>query len=357
MKKTYAILLSMTLATSTLLASCGQETEDKKIVDVKAPEKKEEPKVLSHVGLKLLENNEKYRADKPVNDIKPSENRTIDYVVNADGKVLFDASFDYEYGTTIASQLMRLNKIIGEDVFVPAKTGGRTDLFIHSYKGKLFSKQLLDERSADYVSAPGTQLIPLAAPTDDGRIIIPEQLAMVGILPDKEKMRDKVPEDVFLAAAKLVGITVDIKDERNFETAKKEFYAAKKKHMADKTFSPGYLKGDKRLEVMKDEDNNLFNYIKYASPGFANFSDYDTARLIASRNKSLIASDTKVSALGRQMRASFDKFELYNKQQADRFLPSRIIDVKKEDDIQLNDQTLLGQTRSLQNIEQATGGE
>lgn len=203
----------------------------------------------------------KFSKDEPVSDKKAQDDFSKE-VINADGKVLFDSD-SYAVGTKARAYMLKLNRVLGENVFIQAKDGGRTDLLIQSDDTE-YPRVLSDakEGEEDKASIEGNKAVldlPLFVQTSNNRLIFAEELYNSG----KSDGGKELDELVQKAINQSVGIKSDISDK---ESVKQEFNAHRDKVLKDGTFSKGIRPDTKDKKYLKEDGNKAFEVAKVIVP-------------------------------------------------------------------------------------------
>ena len=203
----------------------------------------------------------KFSKDEPVNNKKAQDDFSKE-VINADGKVLFDSD-SYAVGTKARAYMLKLNRVLGENVFIQAKDGGRTDLLIQSDDTE-YPRVLSDakEGEEENVRIEGNKAVldlPLFVQTSNNRLIFAEELYASG----KSDGGKELDELVQKAINQSVGIKSDISDK---ESVKQEFNAHRDKVLKDGTFSKGIRPDTKDKKYLKEDGNKAFEVAKVIVP-------------------------------------------------------------------------------------------
>lgn len=203
----------------------------------------------------------KFTKDEPVSHKKAKDDFSKE-VINADGKVLFDSD-SYAVGTKARAYMLKLNRVLGENVFIQAKDGGRTDLLIQSDDTE-YPRVLSDakEGEEENVSIEGNEAVldlPLFVQTSNNRLIFAEELYNSG----KSDGGKELDELVQKAINQSVGIKSDISDK---ESVKQEFNAHRDKVLKDGTFSKGIRPDTKDKKYLKEDGNKAFEVAKVIVP-------------------------------------------------------------------------------------------
>lgn len=203
----------------------------------------------------------KFSKDEPVSNKKAQDDFSKE-VINADGKVLFDSD-SYAVGTKARAYMLKLNRVLGENVFIQAKDGGRTDLLIQSDDTE-YPRVLSDakEGEEENVSIEGNEAVldlPLFVQTSNNRLIFAEELYNSG----KSDGGKELDELVQKAINQSVGIKSDISDK---ESVKQEFNAHRDKVLKDGTFSKGIRPDTKDKKYLKEDGNKAFEVAKVIVP-------------------------------------------------------------------------------------------
>lgn len=203
----------------------------------------------------------KFSKDEPVSDKKAQDDFSKE-VINADGKVLFDSE-SYAVGRKARAYMLKLNRKLGENVFIQAKDGGRTDLLIQSDDTE-YPRVLSDAREGEEVHAivTGNKAVldlPLFVQTSNNRLIFAEELYNSG----KSDGGKELDELVQNAINQSVGIKSDISDK---ESVKQEFNAHRDKVLKDGTFSKGIRPDTKDKKYLKEDGNKAFEVAKVIVP-------------------------------------------------------------------------------------------
>lgn len=203
----------------------------------------------------------KFSKDEPVSDKKAQDDFSKE-VINADGKVLFDSE-SYAVGRKARAYMLKLNRKLGENVFIQAKDGGRTDLLIQSDDTE-YPRVLSDAKEGEEVHAivTGNKAVldlPLFVQTSNNRLIFAEELYNSG----KSDGGKELDELVQNAINQSVGIKSDISDK---ESVKQEFNAHRDKVLKDGTFSKGIRPDTKDKKYLKEDGNKAFEVAKVIVP-------------------------------------------------------------------------------------------
>lgn len=203
----------------------------------------------------------KFSKDEPVSHKKAKDDFSKE-VINADGKVLFDSD-SYAVGTKARTYMLKLNRVLGENVFIQAKDGRRTDLLIQSddteYPRVLSDAEEGEEENSIVEGNKAVLDLPLLVQTSNNRLIFAEELYNSG-KSDGGKELDKLVQK---AINESVGIKSDISDE---ESVKQEFNAHRDKVLKDGTFSKGIRSDTKDKKYLKDDGNKAFEVAKVIVP-------------------------------------------------------------------------------------------
>lgn len=203
----------------------------------------------------------KFSKDEPINDKKAQDDFSKE-VINADGRVLFDSD-SYAVGRKARAYMLKLNRVLGENVFIQAKDGGRTDLLIQSDDTE-YPRVLSDAKEGEEVHAivTGNKAVldlPLFVQTSNNRLIFAEELYNSG----KSDGGKELDELVQNAINQSVGIKSDISDK---ESVKQEFNAHRDKVLKDGTFSKGIRPDTKDKKYLKEDGNKAFEVAKVIAP-------------------------------------------------------------------------------------------
>lgn len=203
----------------------------------------------------------KFTKDEPVSDKKAQDDFSKE-VINADGRVLFDSD-SYAVGTKARAYMLKLNRVLGENVFIQAKDGGRTDLLIQSDDTE-YPRVLSDAKEGEEENTivDGNKAIldlPLFVQTSNNRLIFAEELYNSG----KSDGGKELDELVQKAINQSVGIKSDISDK---ESVKQEFNAHRDKVLKDGTFSKGIRLDTKDKKYLKEDGNKAFEVAKVIVP-------------------------------------------------------------------------------------------
>lgn len=203
----------------------------------------------------------KFSKDEPVSDKKAQDDFSKE-VINADGRVLFDSD-SYAVGTKARKYMLKLNRVLGENVFIQAKDGGRTDLLIQSddteYPRVLSDAKEGEEENARIEGNKAVLDLPLFVQTSNNRLIFAEELYNSG----KSDGGKELDELVQKAINQSVGIKSDISDK---ESVKQEFNAHRDKVLKDGTFSKGIRPDTKDKKYLKEDGNKAFEVAKVIVP-------------------------------------------------------------------------------------------
>lgn len=203
----------------------------------------------------------KFSKDEPVSDKKAQDDFSKE-VINADGKVLFDSE-SYAVGTKARAYMLKLNRVLGENVFIQAKDGGRTDLLIQSddteYPRVLSDAKEGEEENTIVDGNKAVFELPLFVQTSNNRLIFAEELYNSG----KSDGGKELDELVQKAINQSVGIKSDISDK---ESVKQEFNAHRDKVLKDGTFSKGIRPDTKDKKYLKEDGNKAFEVAKVIVP-------------------------------------------------------------------------------------------
>ena len=203
----------------------------------------------------------KFSKDEPVSDKKAQDDFSKE-VINADGRVLFDSDSQV-VGRKARAYMLKLNRVLDENVFIQAKDGVRTDLLIQSDDTE-YPSVLSDakEGEEENTMAKGNKAIldlPLFVQTSNNRLIFVEELYNSG-KSDGEKELDELVQK---AINQSVGIKSDISDK---ESVKQEFNAHRDKVLKDGTFSKGIRPDTKDKKYLKEDGNKAFEVAKVIVP-------------------------------------------------------------------------------------------
>lgn len=203
----------------------------------------------------------KFSKDEPVSDKKAQDDFSKE-VINADGKVLFDSE-SYAVGRKARAYMLKLNRKLGENVFIQAKDGGRTDLLIQSDDTE-YPRVLSDAKEGEevHVIVTGNKAVldlPLFVQTSNNRLIFAEELYNSG----KSDGGKELDELVQNAINQSIGIKSDISDK---ESVKQEFNAHRDKVLKDGTFSKGIRPDTKDKKYLKEDGNKAFEVAKVIVP-------------------------------------------------------------------------------------------
>lgn len=203
----------------------------------------------------------KFSKDEPVNDKKAKDDFSKE-VINADGKVLFDSDSQI-VGTKARAYMLKLNRTLGENVFIQAKDGGRTDLLIQSDDTE-YPSVLSDakEGEEENTMADGNKAVldlPLFVQTSNNRLIFAEELYNSGKSDGNRELNELVQK----AINQSVGIKSDISDK---ESVKQEFNDHRDKVLKDGTFSKGIRPDTKDKKYLKEDGNKAFEVAKVIVP-------------------------------------------------------------------------------------------
>lgn len=203
----------------------------------------------------------KFSKDEPVSDKKVQDDFSKE-VINADGKVLFDSE-SYAVGRKARAYMLKLNRKLGENVFIQAKDGGRTDLLIQSddtkYPRVLSDAKEGEEENTIVTGNKAVLDLPLFVQTSNNRLIFAEGLYNSG----KSDGGKELDELVQNAINQSVGIKSDISDK---ESVKQEFNAHRDKVLKDGTFSKGIRPDTKDKKYLKEDGNKAFEVAKVIVP-------------------------------------------------------------------------------------------
>lgn len=203
----------------------------------------------------------KFSKDEPVKDKKAKDDFSKE-VINADGKVLFDSDSQM-VGTRARAYMLKLNRVLGENVFIQAKDGGRTDLLIQSddtvYPSVLSDAKEGEEENSITEGNKAVLDLPLFVQTSNNRLIFAEELYNSGKGSDDKKLEKMVQK----AINESVGIKSDISDK---ESVKQEFNAHRDKVLKDGTFSKGIRPDTKDKKYLKEDGNKAFEVAKVVIP-------------------------------------------------------------------------------------------
>ena len=203
----------------------------------------------------------KFSKDEPVDDKKAKDDFSKE-VINADGKVLFDSD-SYVVGTKARAYMLKLNRALGENVFIQAKDGGRTDLLIQSddteYPSVLSDAKEGEEENSITDGNEAILDLPLFVQTSNNRLIFAEELYNSGKGSNDKELEKMVQK----AINESVGIKSDISDK---ESVKQEFNAHRDKVLKDGTFSKGIRPDTKDKKYLKEDGNKAFEVAKVIVP-------------------------------------------------------------------------------------------
>lgn len=203
----------------------------------------------------------KFSKDEPVSDKKAQDDFSKE-VINADGRVLFDSD-SYAVGRKTRAYMMKLNRTLGENVFIQAKDGGRTDLLIQSddteYPRVLSDAKEGEEENTIVDGNKAVFELPLFVQTSNNRLIFAEELYNSS----KSDGGKELDELVQKAINQSVGIKSDISDK---ESVKQEFNAHRDKVLKDGTFSKGIRPDTKDKKYLKEDGNKAFEVAKVIVP-------------------------------------------------------------------------------------------
>lgn len=203
----------------------------------------------------------KFTKDEPVSHKKAKDDFSKE-VINADGKVLFDSD-SYAVGTKARAYMLKLNRVLGENVFIQAKDGGRTDLLIQSddteYPRVLSDAKEGEEENTIVDGNKAVFELPLFVQTSNNRLIFAEELYNSS----KSDGGKELDELVQKAINQSVGIKSDISDK---ESVKQEFNAHRDKVLKDGTFSKGIRPDTKDKKYLKEDGNKAFEVAKVIVP-------------------------------------------------------------------------------------------
>ena len=203
---------------------------------------------------KLKDDLSKYRGDKPVSKTKVDKNKAnqSSLYLNADNKVLVGT--DSNSADEIKKSMLKWNSALGENVFLPAKENGRTDLLVQDDETKIpvniFAVKSLDDEVPDKYKQR-------VVSTHDHRIMI---------LDDAKKRYDEefnypLEDEINQKLGNAIGIEGDSQSIRNklsSETGrkelKKEFGNVKKSTLHNE----GLTSKDKETEKMNNPYNKTY---------------------------------------------------------------------------------------------------
>lgn len=207
----------------------------------------------------------KFTKDEPVSHKKAKDDFSKE-VINADGKVLYDSD-SYAVGTKARAYMLKLNRVLGENVFIQAKDGGRTDLLIQSdnteYPNAMIEQEDYEEKNAIYDGKKAIQDLPIFIQTSNNRLIYAEGLYTLG-KSDGEKEFDKKLER---AINQSVGIKSDTSDK---ESVRQEFKDHRDKVLKNGSFSNGIRPDTKDKQYLGEDSNKSFEVAKEVIPEIQN---------------------------------------------------------------------------------------
>lgn len=197
----------------------------------------------------------KYRDAKPVSNTKPKPDEASkqSLYLNTDNKVLVQT--DSNNSEAIKQSMMQWNSALGENVFLPAKENGRTDLLIQDDETKvpvnIFGVESLDD---DEVPDKYKERV---VPTQDHRIMILDNMKKRY----EEEFNYRLEDEINQKLGNAIGVEGDVKTMKNKlltddgrEELKKEFSLIKENSL----YNEGLTSKDKETDSMDDPYNKTY---------------------------------------------------------------------------------------------------
>lgn len=296
----------------------------------------------------------KFSKDEPVSDKKAQDDFSKE-VINADGKVLFDSDSyaAYAVGRKARTYMLKLNRVLGENVFIQAKDGGRTDLLIQSddteYPRVLSDAKEGEEENTIVDGNKAVFELPLFVQTSNNRLIFAEELYNSS----KSDGGKELDELVQNAINQSVGIKSDISDK---ESVKQEFNAHRDKVLKDGTFSKGIRPDTKDKKYLKEDGNKAFEVAKVIVPAIQkNTNDFKkmNAKIEDTALNETINS-AKTSDLKETVQAGKEVDDMFRTidKNTDSYVPIQEVDT--EDDVEdmtnENGKTVIGTNSELDEL-------
>lgn len=206
---------------------------------------------------------DKYRDKKTVSDAKtnPDLANEKQMVLNADNKVLVQT--DSNNPDLVKKAMIKWNNALGENVFLPAKAGGRTDLLIQDDETKvpvnIFKSDSMDE-DVD------SKYKDVVVNTNDHRIMIMTQLAQgASASGDTNDYETTVREGLEKALGKSIGIEYEdnvLRDKLTSDSGKEEvknrFQHSPSTQSEASLYNVGLTPKSKEAKYMGYKDNKTY---------------------------------------------------------------------------------------------------
>lgn len=197
---------------------------------------------------------DKYREAEPVSNAKANTDKATEQFVylNADNKVLIQT--DSNSSEKIKDSMMKWNSALEENVFLPAKENGRTDLLIQDDETKvpvnIYGGETLDDIVPDEYKER-------VVPTQDHRLMILDNMQQRY----EEEFNYRVEDEINQKLGNAIGIDGDVKSiksklssDSGREKLKEEFGAIKNESL----YNEGITSKDKETKEMDNPDNKTY---------------------------------------------------------------------------------------------------
>ncbi|MDK7284280.1 hypothetical protein [Staphylococcus pettenkoferi] len=214
---------------------------------------------------KLKADLDKYRGKTTVSDAKVDEKKANkeSIYLNADNKVL--VATDSNNAEEIKNSMLKWNSALGENVFLPAKENGRTDLLIQDDETKvpvnIFGGESLDDEVPDKYKER-------VVPTQDHRMMILDNLQQRY----EEEFNYRMEDEIDQKLGEVIGFGADIqtfKNKLSSESGRKELRDTFKDIKKNAPHNKGITSKDKATDEMDNPYNKTYatmtNYKKELS--------------------------------------------------------------------------------------------
>ena len=197
---------------------------------------------------------EKYREAKPVSNAKADKDKASENSIylNTDNKVLVET--DSNNAEEIRDSMMKWNSALGENVFLPAKENGRTDLLIKDDETKvpvnIFGGETLDDEVPDKYKER-------VVPTQDHRIMILDNMKQRY----EEEFNYRIEDEINQKLGNVIGVEGDvetIKNKLSSDSGREELKEKFKQSKDKELYNEGITSKDKETDSMDNPSNKTY---------------------------------------------------------------------------------------------------
>ncbi|HHD0846085.1 hypothetical protein [Staphylococcus capitis] len=203
---------------------------------------------------KLPDDLKKYREKKPVSneETNPKEANKEGLDLNADNKVLVQT--DSNNAEKIKECMVKWNHALGENVFIPAKANGRTDLLVQDDETKIpvdifRNTKMGEDMPQDYMTR--------VVPTTDRRIMILDNFNTR----NKSEFNNALEDELNQSLGHTIGITKDTESIRKMlssDEGRKQLQDEFKKVKDRKLYNEGLTPNSKEADGMNSTYNKTY---------------------------------------------------------------------------------------------------